>query len=419
MKIIIHRGTKEVGGSCVEVSSHHTTILFDFGLPLTFECSEDIESVTPEPIFTDIRTGKKNIDAVFLSHAHLDHFGLIGRLPDNITIYMGQATYQLLKFADRFTPNSIGLFNHSVIEDMVALHIGDFKIVPYQMDHSAFDSYAYHISSNSKSVFYTGDFRGHGLNRSLFDRLVSHPPKVDVLLMEGTVIGERQEESFPTEADIQKQLIGICKETKGTIFVSVPSQNIDRVISLSKAALRTGRKFVIDLYSAELFDRLKAFSPDIPQQHMPHVRLWYPWIQRENLSKSGLKWVMKKHRQWKSKLSELSDEIRYSIFMIRPPFRKEIERNVDLAGSVWIYSMWRGYLSRSEPLKRLERWAKINNIPFKFIHTSGHAKLCDLEKLATALSPNVLVPIHSFHTEQFDRYFKNVKVLQDTEVFEV
>lgn len=98
--------------------------------------------------------------------------------------------------------------------------------------------------------------------------LLSDPPKVDVLLMEGTVIGERQEESFSTEAYIQEQLIELCKETKGAIFVSVPSQNIDRVVSLSKAALQTGRKFVIDLYSAELFDRLKAFSPDIPQLHM-------------------------------------------------------------------------------------------------------------------------------------------------------
>ena len=419
MKITVHRGTKEVGGSCIEVNSGRTTILLDFGLPLSFEFGENIETVLPEPLYTDIITEKKKIDAVFLSHAHLDHFGLICKLPQTIPIYMGQATYELIKFIDEFTPNSIKTFDNREIVDKSPLQIGSFKIVPYQMDHSAFDSYAYHISSKSKSIFYTGDFRGHGHNCSLFDRLVSDPPKVDVLLMEGTVIGERQEESFSTEADIQEQLIELCNETKGAIFVSVPSQNIDRVVSLSKAALHTGRKFVIDLYSAELFDRLKAFSPDIPQLHMPHIRLWYPWIQRENLSKSGLKWVMRKHRQWKSKLSEISDEFHNSIFMIRPPFRKEIEKNVNLTGSVWIYSMWMGYLNRSEPLKRLEHWAKNHNIPFKFIHTSGHAYLSDLKKLASALSPDVLIPIHSFHADRFDEFFQNVKMLQDKETFEV
>lgn len=105
--------------------------------------------------------------------------------------------------------------------------------------------------------------------------------------------------------------------------------------------------------------------------------------------------------------------------MIRPTFRKAIERNVDLTGSVWAYSIWIGYLSRSVPLRRLERWAEIHNIPIRFIHTSGHAKLFDLEKLASALSPNALIPIHSFHVEQFDRYFQNVKLLQDNEAFEV
>ena len=70
-------------------------------------------------------------------------------------------------------------------------------------------------------------------------------------------------------------------------------------------------------------------------------------------------------------------------------------------------------------MKLLERWVKVNNIPIKHMHTSGHAKLCDLEKLCTALSTNVMVPFHSFHTEQFDRYFPNVKVLLDTEALEV
>ena len=419
MKIIIHRGTKEVGGSCVEICSEQTSILIDFGLPLAFEFGEDISSALPEPLYTEIESGKKTIDAVFLSHAHLDHFGLISKLPDTIPVYMGQATYELIKFVDKFTPNSIGSFTKKVVEDRIPLQLGDLEVVPYQMDHSAFDSYAYQVNINSKSVFYTGDFRGHGLNRSLFDRLIADPPKVDVLLMEGTVIGERQEESFPTETEIQDQLIALCKETEGTIFVSVPSQNIDRIISLSNAAMQTNRKLIIDLYSAELFHRLESFSHDIPQPDMPHVRLWYPWIQCENLRKYGLHWVMKKHRQNKNRLSELSKEIPNSIFMIRPPFRKEIERNTDLTGSIWVYSMWKGYLNRSEPLKRLKQWTKHHNIPFKFLHTSGHAKISDLQKLASALSPKILLPIHSFHVDHFRQYFQNVKILQDSEVFEL
>lgn len=34
MKIKIHRGTQEVGGSCVELQSGDTRIVVDLGLPL-------------------------------------------------------------------------------------------------------------------------------------------------------------------------------------------------------------------------------------------------------------------------------------------------------------------------------------------------------------------------------------------------
>jgi len=34
MKIVIHRGTHEIGGSCVEIRSKKSRILIDIGMPL-------------------------------------------------------------------------------------------------------------------------------------------------------------------------------------------------------------------------------------------------------------------------------------------------------------------------------------------------------------------------------------------------
>jgi len=213
-------------------------------------------------------------------------------------------------------------------------------------------------------------------------------------------------------------MVDICRETKGTVFVSVPSQNIDRIISIYRAARQTGRKFIIDLHSAELFDRIKDYSDEIPQPSWPYVLLWYPWFQRENYYKSGLGWVMRKHKEWKKTIKEFSSEIPRSVMMIRPPFWKEIENNTDLSNSVWVYSMWRGYLERSEPLKRLQRWTDEKGIPFVFIHTSGHANISDLKRLEEALSPQqVLIPIHSYHGELFSNFFEKVHCLNDGESF--
>lgn len=201
MKITIHRGTQKVGGSCVEIcNSTNNSILIDFGLPLSFEFGEDTDSFLPEPLYSDIVSGHKIIDAVLLSHAHLDHFGLINKLPSNIPVYMGSATSELIRFIDKFTPNKFGYINTVTFYDNKPFNIGNFKITPYLIDHSAFDSHAFNICDNHKSVFYTGDFRGHGLKQDQFNDLIENHPKVDILLMEGTIIGERQEERFPPES---------------------------------------------------------------------------------------------------------------------------------------------------------------------------------------------------------------------------
>ena len=101
--------------------------------------------------------------------------------------------------------------------------------------------------------------------------------------------------------------------------------------------------------------------------------------------------------------------------MLRPPFRKELDRFADLTNSIWVYSMWKGYLERNEALKRLRQWTEEHGIPFIFLHTSGHARLSDLKRLAEALSPRVLIPIHSYHRELFSEFFENVYILNDGE----
>jgi len=53
------------------------------------------------------------------------------------------------------------------------------------------------------------------------------------------------------------------------------------------------------------------------------------------------------------------------------------------------------------------------------LHTSGHAKLNDLKRLAKALSPKALIPIHSFHVDRFVEYFENVQLVNDREIIEV
>ena len=124
------------------------------------------------------------------------------------------------------------------------------------MDHSAFDSYAFQVSAGGKSVFYTGDFRAHGRKSKLQEELINNPPHVDVLIMEGTMIGSRIDEPVITEEELEDRFFQVISETSGIVLVSASSQNIDRMVTIFKAAQRSQRRFIIDFYTAEILELL-------------------------------------------------------------------------------------------------------------------------------------------------------------------
>lgn len=58
-------------------------------------------------------------------------------------------------------------------------------------------------------------------------------------------------------------------------------------------------------------------------------------------------------------------------------------------------------------------------IPLKVHHAPGHAYVDDLKKLAEAVAPERLVPIHSFAANRFADHFANVVLHDDGEWWEV
>jgi metallo-beta-lactamase family protein len=72
MKITFHGATKSVTGSMTLIESKNILVLVDAGLYQGVDAEENILSPLPY--------NPKNVDAVFLTHAHLDHSGLLPRL---------------------------------------------------------------------------------------------------------------------------------------------------------------------------------------------------------------------------------------------------------------------------------------------------------------------------------------------------
>lgn len=430
MKLTIHRGTHEIGGSCVELSSGNTRILIDFGMPLVDTFGErfdskilknkTIDELKALKILPDINGLYKNqvrsIDAILLSHSHMDHYGLLGYVNPEIPIYMSRGAKELIEVSDIFIPTKIGKINAKVIDKLLPFTIGDIKVKPYLVDHSAFDALAFLIEADGKRIFYSGDFRGHGRKSILFKRITANPPKdIGCLLMEGSTLGRGAKE-IKDEDTVQKMLEDILRATSNIVFLSASSQNIDRLVSAYKACIKNGTIFVIDLYTAFILDRLKAVSKNIPQYNWKNMRVKFFKYHADCLAKAGFKDLLYKYNSRKIELDEIREKRSRILMLLRDnSIFDAVINNLKLNSGLLIYSMWEGYLTDEFRAKCANKGINIG-----FIHTSGHAHPEDLKTFAKALDPKILIPIHTFYPGKYRKMFgRAVKALKDGEEYRV
>jgi ribonuclease J len=409
MRVRIHRGTKQIGGTCVEIASGGDSIVLDFGLPLDGDASD--VALVPQILGNHLR-------GVVISHPHLDHYGLLHHLPEGVSILIGDAARRIVRAAAPFTKQDMPRLEGPTLEHRKTIELGVFRITPYLVDHSAFDAYSLLIEANGKRLFYSGDFRAHGRKSALFEQMVLHPPKdIDVLLMEGSSLSRLDDEaSFPTEQVMENQLVETLKATAGLAMVHTSAQNIDRIVSLYRACKKTDRTMVIDLYAAAILEA--TGNDNIPQSSWPGVALYVPESQRRLIKKNEWFELLDKHKKNRIFADRLHQEPSKYVMLFRPLLMRDLNKAGCLDGASFIYSQWEGYLEKGS-YADMEAWLESHSISMTHIHTSGHASPVDLKRFAEALAPKVLVPIHSFAPEKYEGLFSNVISRDDGEWWEV
>ncbi|MCD5390568.1 MBL fold metallo-hydrolase [candidate division NPL-UPA2 bacterium] len=430
MNLTIHRGTKEIGGSCVELRTDSSRILLDFGIPLVSEQKEpfdikilqgkSVEKLKKLRILPRIkglyRGEEKEVDAVLISHSHLDHYGFLRYVQPDIPIYMSEGARQLIEISDIFTTHQIGNINAKVLPKMKKVKIGDFDITARLVDHSAFDALAFLVEAEGKRLFYSGDFRGHGRKSILFKRMTENPPKnIDCLLMEGSMLG-RDKQIYKDEISVQMAIEGILRNKTNIAFLFASSQNIDRIVSVYKACRRVNSIFVIDVYTAFILYKLNNISKNIPQFNWSNIRVKFFKDHVSKLADSGHRNLLYMFSNRKIELPEIDSKKSRVLMLLRDNslFPIVVRHIKDIKGATIIYSMWGGYLT-----EKFKGYCSKNGIEIRQVHTSGHATLEDLKSFSDALKPKILVPIHTFESEEYPRLFKNVKMLKDSEALDL
>jgi len=410
----IHRGSSEVGGSCVELEVDGTRLVLDIGLPLSAKPGDD---TVPPPI-VGLTDGDRSLVGVVLSHAHPDHYGLVGGVDKSVPIYAGAATARILREAAFFTRAGADLQLAGELRNGEPLHLGPFIVTPYLVDHSAADACALLVEADGRKLFYSGDIRFHGRKSQTVERLLASPPKgVHVLMMEGTQVGRSPAARYMrSEEDVEKEAYRFFSETDGMALCMFSPQNVDRLVSLFKAAKDAKRTFVYDLYAASVARAMQR--PTIPQPEWSEVRVYVPNLQRIKVKKTGEFDRVNEVRDARIFPDELAREPARFALLFRASMGPELEKAGCLEGARALWSQWEGYLAEPSG-ERAQTWLTARGIPLTVIHASGHATIDDLRRLADAFADARLVPIHTDHPDQFAAEFGRAELHDDGEWWSV
>jgi len=355
---------------------------------------------------------KNPIDAVFITHYHGDHMGRIAEIPKHVPIYMGGVARQVMiniyKRLAKRNAEHLEILKilqsdriREVKENTEIKDIPGMVVTPYSVDHSAYDAYMYLVEADGKTALHTGDFRGHGYRGNKMPDVIKYyvhknGRKVDYLVIEGTMMGDRKNEKTKTEDELLEIATKMFAKNKYA-FLVISSTNLDSLSSFYRAARRNGMRTYC--YSDYLCEQLQLFSETAGKRSKKYIfKDAYPVMFRK---------MFRKHT-WKRPMSQEDIMRRFGFLCIIKPtekYAKWIERFADKKPLV-VYSLWNGYLKKNHPAYNKE-WADFfepyqKSKQFQDLHTSGHADPKMIAKIIEEVDPQEKIyPMHTEHAQGF------------------
>ena len=247
IKIFSLGGLNENGKNMYVIEVDKEIIVIDAGLKYADEHMLGIDYFIPNIEY--LKSNKKRVKGIFLTHNHYENNGAIPDLIDEldgIPIYGAKFTIDLLKKeledAKKTTKNLIE------IQPYKTLNIGKVKIFAVGLSHSIPDNLGYAIYTNDGVIFYASDFVFDAMMRGHYGTDIgklAYIGKQGVLcLMTESIYANKAGHTAPNHriSDLIRETLN---KVNGRIIFNVLSSQLYRIQELFNEVSKTERKIVI------------------------------------------------------------------------------------------------------------------------------------------------------------------------------
>lgn len=278
-------GAREVGRSCYLLQTPNSKILV--------ECGINVSGNQPPYLYIPEVQPLDSIDAVVITHAHLDHCGLVPILfkygykgpvyltpPTRDLMVLLQLDFIEVASREGSTIPYESQWIRTALKHCITLDYGvvtditpDVRLTFYNAGHILGSAIAhFHIGEGLYNIAFTGDFKFE--RTRLFDKAETNFPRLEALIMEATYGGSQDFQ--PSRKEAEENLLRIVNETisKGG-KVLIPAFAVGRsqeVMIVLEEAIREKKIEEVPVYIDGMIYEATAIHTAYPEYLNAHLR---------------------------------------------------------------------------------------------------------------------------------------------------